>query len=111
MSKQNQKEGAFQSGLIRDIKKRFKGCIVMKSDSSHLQGIPDLLVLYEKNWAALECKRSSKSRKRPNQQYYVERMNEMSFASFIYPENKEEVLSEMEHAFGTAGQSRVPIGK
>lgn len=92
-------ERSFQASLIRELKKRFDGCIVTKLDSSHIQGIPDLLILHGKHWATLECKRSAKSRHRPNQDYYVERMNEMSFSRFIYPENRKEILDELEQAF------------
>ena len=98
-------ESRFQSNLIKELKKRFDGCIVLKNDASYIQGIPDLLVLYEDKWAALECKRDEKevkqSSKRGNQPYYVERMNDMSYASYIYPENKKEVLNDLERTFRT----------
>ena len=89
-------ESKFQSKLIKEIKKLFKGCIVMKNDSSYIQGIPDLLILYRDKWAALEVKKSATAHHQPNQEYYVELMDEMSYASFIYPENKEEVLYELQ---------------
>lgn len=92
-------ESQFQSELIKELKERFKGCIVTKLDSSHIQGIPDLLILFNEHWAVLECKKSSKASHRPNQDYYVQLMNKMSFASFIFPENKEEVLNGLEQAF------------
>lgn len=92
-------ERDFQAKLIKDLKERFEGCIVMKNDASYIQGIPDLLVLYGDRWASLECKRSTKASKRPNQQYYVDKMDSMSFSRFICPENKEEVLDELEHSF------------
>lgn len=92
-------ERDFQSTLIKEIKKRFPGCIVMKNDSGYIQGIPDLTVLYQNKWAALEVKRSKTASHRPNQEYYVGMMDEMSFARFICPETKETVLDEMEHAF------------
>ena len=96
----NQKlERDFQSNLIKEIKKRFDGCIVTKLDTSLNQGFPDLLVLYKDRWATLECKRSAKASKRPNQEYYVKKMDEMSFSRFISPENKEEVLSDLQQAF------------
>ena len=77
----------------------FPGCIVTKLDSSDIQGIPDLLVLYKNKGATLEHKRSKNSPKRPNQEYYVEKMNDMSFSRFIYPENKDEVLNELKDIF------------
>lgn len=96
-------ERDFQSKLIKEIKKKFPGCIVMKNDSSYIQGIPDLTVLYQDKWAMLEVKRSKTASHRPNQEYYVGKMDEMSFARFICPENKQEVLHEMEHAFRSSG--------
>lgn len=92
------KESGFQGKLIKEIKDRFPGCMVLKNDPTYIQGIPDLLILYNKKWAALECKRSADAPARPNQPHYVERMNKMSYASFIYPENKEEVLNEIQSA-------------
>ena len=89
-------ERDFQSRLIKELKQMFKGCIIMKNDSSYIQGIPDLLILYRDKWAALEVKKSATASHRPNQEYYVELMDEMSYASFIYPENKEEVLYELQ---------------
>ena len=75
--------------------------IVMKNDSGHIQGIPDITILYKDRWAALECKKNEGASKRPNQSYYIDKMNEMSFARFIFPENKEEVLNELEQALST----------
>ena len=96
-------ERDFQSKLIKEIKEKFPGCIVMKNDSSYIQGIPDLTVLYQDKWAMLEVKRSETASHRPNQEYYVGKMDEMSFARFICPENKQEVLHEMEHTFRPRG--------
>lgn len=93
------KEGDFQQKLIKDIQERFPGSIVLKNDPTYIQGIPDLLIIHKDKWAALECKKSEKSKKQPNQDYYVEKLNDMSFASFVYPENKEEVLNEIQRAF------------
>lgn len=92
-------ESEFQGKLIKELKKRFPGCIVMKNDSSYIQGIPDLTILYKDRWATLECKKSSEAPFRPNQQRYIKQMNDMSFSSVIYPENKEEVLNELQHSF------------
>ena len=88
-------ENKFQAKLINELKTMFPNCIVMKNDSSYIQGIPDLLILNNDKWAALEVKRTSKASKQPNQEYYVGRMDEMSFSRFVCPENKDEVLSEL----------------
>lgn len=95
-------ESKFQKKLIDEITDRFPGCIVMKNDSSYIQGIPDLTVLYKDKWATLECKknaRAAKSGQQPNQDYYVEKMKAMSYSAFIYPENKEAVINDLERAF------------
>ena len=86
-------ESKFQASLIKEIKKELPGCVVMKNDSSYIQGIPDLLILHKDRWAALEVKQSAKAKHQPNQDYYVEKMDGMSYASFIYPENREEILN------------------
>ena len=95
------KESEFQKAVIDDIKNRFPGSIVLKNDPNYIQGIPDLLILNDGKWAALECKRNKNSKRQPNQDYYIGMLNEMSYASFIYPENKEEVLDELQQSFGT----------
>lgn len=92
-------ENKFQANLKNELKKRFPGCIVLKNDPAYLQGIPDLLILYKDKWASLESKKCTNASKRPNQPYYVDKMNEMSFSRFISPENKEEVLNDLERAF------------
>lgn len=94
------KENDYQAGLIKRIKDRFPGSMVLKNDAGYIQGIPDLTVLYGKRWAALETKRSKDASRRPNQSFYISKMNRMSYASFINPENEQEVLDEMEQAFG-----------
>lgn len=100
------KESVFQSHVIRRLKMEFPGCVVLKNDSSILQGVPDLIVLYHDRWAMLEVKASSRSRAQPNQRYYVELFDEMSFGAFIYPENEEEVIRDLQHAFTFEGSAR-----
>jgi hypothetical protein len=90
------RESEFQSKLKKEIKEKFPGCIVTKLDSGDIQGIPDLLILYNNRWATLENKRTKNAHKQPNQEYYVNKMNDMSFSRFIYPENKEEIMGELE---------------
>ena len=93
------KESKFQKELIKEIKTRLPGAVILKNDAHYIQGIPDLTVLYKDRWALLECKKSKSANHQPNQDYYVEKLNDMSFSSFIFPENKEEVLDEMERSF------------
>ena len=93
------KESVFQKNLIKELKDRFEGCVVIKNDPSYIQGIPDLIILYKKKWAALECKRSTDAKRQPNQEYYVGAFGEMSFSRFVCPENKEEILDELQQAF------------
>lgn len=93
------KESQFQSSLIKKIKEMFPGCIVTKNDAEYTQGFPDLTILYGKHWALLECKRSEDSPHRPNQDFYILKANEMSFGRFVFPENEEEVLNDLQSAF------------
>lgn len=93
------KESQFQANLIKELENRFWGCIVIKNDPNYIQGFPDLLILHDKMWAALECKISEKAARQPNQEHYIQLLDKLSFAAFIYPENKEEVLDELQHAF------------
>lgn len=93
------KESDFQSKLIKDIKSMFPGCLILKNDPNYIQGIPDLLVLYKDQWAMLECKGSKTASRRPNQEYYVDILDEMSYAAFVYPENREDILDELQQTF------------
>jgi len=107
----NKKESEFQAGLIKELKQRFPGCMVLKNDPNYIQGIPDLLVLYKDKWASLECKKSSTATKRPNQEYYISKMNDMSFSRLIFPENKEEILDELSQSFKSNRKTRVSSSK
>jgi hypothetical protein len=94
-------ENKFQANLIKELKKLFPGCIVMKNDSSYIQGIPDLLILFHDKWASLEVKKNASASKRPNQEYYVGMMDKMSFSRFICPENKDKILNELANKFNS----------
>jgi len=104
-------ESNFQRKLKAEIKERYPGCYVLKNDPTYIQGIPDLTILYKDTWAALEVKKDKatamsamkgKSGGRPNQPLHVARMNEMSYAAFIYPENKEDIFNELDRKFGVS---------
>jgi hypothetical protein len=92
-------ENKYQARLIKKLECMFPGCMILKSDSSYRQGIPDLVILWQNYWASLEVKPGSMYSTQPNQDYYIQQLNEMSFAAYIYPENEEEVLSALQQAF------------
>lgn len=93
-----QRESKFQSDLRKEIEERIPGALVLKNDSSWLQGIPDLTVLYKDKWAFLECKREESAVHQDNQDYYIEAFKNYTYTSFIYPENKEVVLDELQRS-------------
>ena len=101
------KESKFQAELIKEIKTLYPGCKILKNDPNYIQGFPDLTILYKDRWAILECKRSENEPHQPNQDHYVEELNSMSYSSFIFPENKEKVLNDLEQAFKPRRKSRV----
>lgn len=101
-------ENAYQAKLIRKLKRMFPGCEVLKNDPQYVQGILDLTLFYGPCWAMLEVKASASAVERPNQAYYVEQMNNMSFAAFIFPENEEEVLTALQEAFASRGAACLP---
>lgn len=97
MARNSRLESGFQDRLISTLEAMFPGCMVFKMDQ--FQGLPDILILFGKKWASLECKKHSTAKRQPNQPYYVDLMNRMSFSRFICPENKEEVLNELQRSF------------
>ena len=101
------KESKFQAELIKEIKALYPGCKILKNDPNYIQGIPDLTILYKDKWAVLECKKSENEPHQPNQDHYVEELNSMSYSSFIFPENKEKVLNDLEQTFKPRRKSRV----
>ena len=93
------KEGKVQADIIDALECEFPGCIVLKNDPNYIQGIPDLTILYKDKWAVLEVKRSEKEIHQPNQDYYVETLDGMSFSRFIFPENKDQVILDLKEFF------------
>lgn len=101
-------ENQYQAKLIKKLKRRFPGAIILKNDSSYQQGIPDLTLLYHSCWAVLEVKPSLDAPRQPNQEFFIEVLDEMSFGAFICPENEEDVLNELQEAFESCGGACVP---
>lgn len=100
-------ESRFQANLIKELEKKFKGCIILKNDANYIQGFPDLLILYKNTWAVLECKKDEHSIRQPNQDYYIDLLGEMSFARFVWSGNKEEVLNELQQTFSSRRSTRI----
>ena len=100
-------ERQYQSKIIKKLKEMFPDCEVLRTDASYQQGIPDLMLLWHNCCAALEVKSSAPAHRQPNQDHYVEKLNGMSFAAYIYPENEEEVLSALQQAFKPPRRARV----
>jgi len=101
------RESKFQSELIKELEEIFPDCVVLKNDPNYIQGFPDLLILYHNKWAALECKRSIREPYQPNQEYYLEVLDHMSFASVICPENRKAVLNELQLALAPRRATRI----
>lgn len=103
------RENVYQSGLIKRIRDRFPGVVILKNDASYIQGFPDLTLLYgppyipHTQWACLETKRAPMAIHQPNQDYYVEFLGVMGYSNFINPSNEEEVLDELQQIFGLSG--------
>lgn len=93
------RENKFQRELIQKLKREFPGCMILKNDANYMQGIPDLSIFYKNRWAVLECKKSMSEPHQPNQDTYIDRMNAMSYAAFIYPENIEDVIVDLRKIF------------
>lgn len=103
-----QLESKFQAVVIDAFEAMFPGCMVMKNDSSYIQGVPDLILLWGPHWATFEVKRGLDEPFQPNQEYYINRMNEMSFSAMICPENMGEVLDALQQSFRARRPARVP---
>lgn len=97
-------ESDYQQILREKIENIFPECLVLKNDPNYIQGFPDLTIFYKDRWAVLEVKKdisemSKNSSSIRNQRFYIRKLNDMSFARFIYPQNEEEVLYELQQAF------------
>lgn len=96
------RENKYQSELIKKLSALYPQSMILKNDPNYIQGVPDLLVLCDERWAMLEVKASCKASHRPNQEYYIAKLNRMGFARFVYPENEDEVLRDLDEYFSQA---------
>lgn len=102
------RERDYQAKLIKKLRKLFPGCVILKNDPEYIQGVPDLLILHKDKWAMLEVKISATANTQPNQQYYVDTFNRMSYAAFINPSNEKDILDAIQRSFATQSGSCVP---
>lgn len=100
------RETGYQAKLVKKLYKMFPGCVVVRNDPEYIQGIPDITIFHEDTWGMLEIKISENAPVRPNQGYHVQKMNAMSYAAFIYPENEEVILSELQQTFRSRREAR-----
>lgn len=104
-------EGPYKTQLTKTIYRMFgtDHCAVVRLDSALLQGIPDMGILFDGGfWALLEAKTSRRARIQPNQPYYVDFMNQLCFAAFIYPDNEEAVLNALQEEYESHRRTRLP---
>lgn len=104
-------ESSIQARIIKKLKQRLPGVEIFKGDTRYKQGSPDLIVLYQDRWAILEVKRTATSSKQPNQGYYIDKLNKMSYAAFIHPGNEEEILDGIQRSLQNPRSPRVPKRK
>jgi hypothetical protein len=100
-------EARYQTRLIKRLKEEFPGCVILKNDPSYMQGVPDIIILFNERWAMLEIKLDENSSRQPNQDYYIHLLDKMSYASFVNPENEENIIYDLQFAFGLIGPSRI----
>jgi len=91
-------EIVFERRLVDKLLDRYPGAYVLKNNPNYIQGFPDRLFLYRNFWAAFETKIHADASVQPNQAYYVEHLNDLSLAMFVYPENEKEFLREIQFA-------------
>ena len=88
-------EKNFQSKIIKYLKA--KGCVVIKyqQNATTQASIPDVIFLKDGFWGAIEVKKNKTARFRPGQKEMVAKMNDMSWAKVVYPENWSETQKEL----------------
>lgn len=102
------RESRYQRELVKRLEERFPGCHIERGDASRLQGIPDLTIFFNRCWAKLEVKTDASAPFEPNQPYYIDKFNQMSYASVVHPDNEEEVMNALQHTFSDCGSTCVP---
>lgn len=95
-------EASFKVKAKQEIMKRFPDLDLDFINSGiNDRSMPDLFIIGPNFWAALEFKRKKHSSHRPNQDHHIARLNKKGYATFVYPENLEEVLNGLEELFSS----------
>lgn len=104
----SRQEEVYQANLIRRLEHMFPGCVVVRLDprfvdfyvegKRYSQGVADILILFGSRWAMLEVKAAIDAPVQPNQPYFINMFDALSYAAFISPENEEEILYDLQHA-------------
>lgn len=102
-------ESMFVRRLIAKIEQEYPGAIILKNDANSLQGFPDRLILWRNYWAAFEAKAHAEAYRQPNQPYYINLLNQMSYAKFVYPENEKEFLDGLQQTLRPGRATRLSI--
>ena len=96
-------ESEFRKAFLEEVQNRIdplnKGFLFFLNASNAFRSFPDIVILGSHKWAALEFKKSKRASHQPNQEYYINKLNEIGYASFVYPENAEEILNDLEELF------------
>jgi len=96
-------EGKFKKKFKKDFLAVRPDVVIFEPDASRRRSDPDMLIIdgdgERQIWAALEFKESEDADHQPNQDYRVEKLSKKGYASFVYPENAEEVFHELEQLF------------
>lgn len=92
------KEAQLQRKIITWLKER--GCVVIKLSAvpGVPNGIPDVLFLKGKHWGFFEVKASPTARFQPLQKEWVAKLDSMSYARVVYPENWKSIKDELENS-------------
>ncbi len=95
-------ESEFKKRTIQRIKDRLPSLdLDFINTKPFNRSMPDTFVIGPWCWAALEFKRSEDADQQANQDYHIERLNRKGYARFVFPENVEEVLDDLEAVFSS----------
>lgn len=94
------KESDFQAKVIKQLKSMGLAVVKNQAGPGVPTGFPDITAFGEGIYFCLECKTSARAKKQPRQDYWVNKLNEWSYATFIYPSNYDKVMSEIKYVIG-----------